>query len=183
MSTPRLRHRPQVEDEDAAALKLGSGMIPKYTWRRDDAEHTRRAEFNNAGCLLISEVKYLLENREKDPPPERPQSHLSATYTCSDSLGDTCLAPPQHACFRASCQPARGRSMLEESFHLITQGGRVSVCQAGRGFKDAEKQEWMKTSIEYRERRTIPQLKETETAEKVEVKRGMKSTHHSSCPH
>lgn len=26
------------------------------------------AEFNNAGCLLISEVKYLLENREKDPP-------------------------------------------------------------------------------------------------------------------
>ena len=68
MSTPRLRHRPQVEDEDAAALKLGSGMIPKYTWRRDDAEHTRRAEFNNAGCLLISEVKYLLENREKDPP-------------------------------------------------------------------------------------------------------------------
>ncbi|GJE90936.1 RNA polymerase II-like protein [Phanerochaete sordida] len=49
MSTPRLRHRPQVEDEDAAALKLGS-------------------EFNNAGCLLISEVKYLLENREKEPP-------------------------------------------------------------------------------------------------------------------
>ena len=26
------------------------------------------AEFNNAGCLLISEVKYLLENRDKDPP-------------------------------------------------------------------------------------------------------------------
>ena len=25
MSTPRLRHRPQVEDEDDAALKLGSG--------------------------------------------------------------------------------------------------------------------------------------------------------------
>lgn len=25
-------------------------------------------EFNNAGCLLISEVKYLLENRDKDPP-------------------------------------------------------------------------------------------------------------------
>ncbi|KAI0684287.1 HRDC-like protein [Cytidiella melzeri] len=49
MATPRLRHRPQTEDEDAAALKLG-------------------AEFNNAGCLLISEVKYLLENREKDAP-------------------------------------------------------------------------------------------------------------------
>ena len=25
-------------------------------------------EFNNAGCLLISEVKYLLENRDKDAP-------------------------------------------------------------------------------------------------------------------
>ncbi|KAI0954840.1 hypothetical protein AcW1_006612 [Taiwanofungus camphoratus] len=49
MTTPRLRHRPQVEDEDASVLKLG-------------------AEFNNAGCLLISEVKYLLENRDKDAP-------------------------------------------------------------------------------------------------------------------
>ncbi|OBZ74206.1 DNA-directed RNA polymerase II subunit rpb4 [Grifola frondosa] len=27
MSTPRLRHRPQVEEEDAAALKLGPGML------------------------------------------------------------------------------------------------------------------------------------------------------------
>jgi hypothetical protein len=26
------------------------------------------SEFNNAGCLLISEVKYLLENRDKDAP-------------------------------------------------------------------------------------------------------------------
>lgn len=26
MATPRLRHRPQTEDEDAAALKLGPGM-------------------------------------------------------------------------------------------------------------------------------------------------------------
>lgn len=25
-------------------------------------------EFNNAGCLLISEVKYLLENRDKEAP-------------------------------------------------------------------------------------------------------------------
>ncbi|KAH8832707.1 HRDC-like protein [Flagelloscypha sp. PMI_526] len=49
MSTVRLRHKPQTEDEDAAALKLGP-------------------EFNNAGCLLISEVKYLLENRDKDAP-------------------------------------------------------------------------------------------------------------------
>ncbi|OCH96253.1 hypothetical protein OBBRIDRAFT_787327 [Obba rivulosa] len=49
MSTPRLRHRPQLEEEDASALKLGP-------------------EFNNAGCLLISEVKYLLENRDKDAP-------------------------------------------------------------------------------------------------------------------
>ncbi|KAJ7210507.1 HRDC-like protein [Mycena pura] len=43
------RHRVQFEDEDASALKLGT-------------------EFNNAGCLLISEVKYLLENRDKDAP-------------------------------------------------------------------------------------------------------------------
>ncbi|KAI0319396.1 HRDC-like protein [Amylostereum chailletii] len=47
--TTRLRHRQQVEEEDASALKLGP-------------------EFNNAGCLLISEVKLLLENRDKDPP-------------------------------------------------------------------------------------------------------------------
>ncbi|QRV74322.1 DNA-directed RNA polymerase II subunit RPB4 [Ceratobasidium sp. AG-Ba] len=46
--TTRTR-RTQNEEEDAAALKLGS-------------------EFNNAGCLLISEVKYLLEHREKDSP-------------------------------------------------------------------------------------------------------------------
>ncbi len=26
------------------------------------------SEFNNAGCLLISEVKYLLENRDKEAP-------------------------------------------------------------------------------------------------------------------
>lgn len=30
MSTPRLRHRPQVEDEDAAALKLGSGTQTQF---------------------------------------------------------------------------------------------------------------------------------------------------------
>ncbi|EPQ56532.1 hypothetical protein GLOTRDRAFT_59842 [Gloeophyllum trabeum ATCC 11539] len=47
--TTRLRHRPQAEDEDASVLKLGPA-------------------FNNAGCLLISEVKYLLENRDKDAP-------------------------------------------------------------------------------------------------------------------
>ncbi|KAJ3491868.1 hypothetical protein NLI96_g401 [Meripilus lineatus] len=47
--TTRLKPRSQVEDEDASALKLG-------------------AEFNNAGCLLISEVKYLLENRDKEAP-------------------------------------------------------------------------------------------------------------------
>ena len=45
----KLRHRPLIEEEDASALKLG-------------------LEFNNAGCLLISEVKYLLENRDKDAP-------------------------------------------------------------------------------------------------------------------
>ncbi|KAG8768552.1 RNA polymerase B, partial [Ceratobasidium sp. 428] len=46
--TTRTR-RTQNEEEDAAALKLGS-------------------EFNQAGCLLISEVTYLLEHRGKDSP-------------------------------------------------------------------------------------------------------------------
>ncbi|KAJ7625582.1 HRDC-like protein [Roridomyces roridus] len=48
-SSNKFRHRSNAEEEDASALKLG-------------------AEFNNAGCLLISEVKYLLENRDKDAP-------------------------------------------------------------------------------------------------------------------
>ncbi|KZV74515.1 hypothetical protein PENSPDRAFT_194909 [Peniophora sp. CONT] len=45
----RVRHRQLVEEEDAGQLKLGS-------------------EFNEAGCLLISEVRYLLENRDKAAP-------------------------------------------------------------------------------------------------------------------
>ncbi|KAL5537123.1 RPB4 [Sanghuangporus sanghuang] len=49
MATPRLHRRTQDQEEDASLLRLGS-------------------EFNNAGCLLISEVKYLLENRDKDAP-------------------------------------------------------------------------------------------------------------------
>ncbi|EGO22350.1 hypothetical protein SERLADRAFT_339075, partial [Serpula lacrymans var. lacrymans S7.9] len=54
--TTRLRHRPLIEEEDASALKLGA--VKRLHW----------SEFNNAGCLLISEVKYLLENRDKDAP-------------------------------------------------------------------------------------------------------------------
>ncbi|KIY71890.1 hypothetical protein CYLTODRAFT_368537 [Cylindrobasidium torrendii FP15055 ss-10] len=38
-----------AEEEDAATLKLGP-------------------DFQNAGCLLISEVKYLLENKDREPP-------------------------------------------------------------------------------------------------------------------
>lgn len=53
----KLRHRPLIEEEDASALKLGP-------------------EFNNAGCLLISEVKYLLENRDKDAPDTAWVSHI-----------------------------------------------------------------------------------------------------------
>ncbi|KAL5492190.1 RPB4 [Sanghuangporus weigelae] len=49
MATPRLHRRTQDQEEDASLLRLGP-------------------EFNNAGCLLISEVKYLLENRDKDAP-------------------------------------------------------------------------------------------------------------------
>jgi len=62
----RLRHKPAHEEEDAAALKLGPGsnIIALYL-----ALHPIFfPEFNNAGCLLISEVKYLLENRDKDAP-------------------------------------------------------------------------------------------------------------------
>lgn len=63
--TTRLRHRPQTEEEDASALKLGPGQKVSISlgWRL-----TISLEFNNAGCLLISEVKYLLENRDKDAP-------------------------------------------------------------------------------------------------------------------
>lgn len=40
-------------------------------------------EFNNAGCLLISEVKYLLENREKDPPDTACVAIVSHIYLCT----------------------------------------------------------------------------------------------------
>ncbi|KAJ8079531.1 RNA polymerase B [Marasmius tenuissimus] len=66
--TTRLRHRPQTEDEDAAALKLGPGALLDYMYTVALADFFARIEFNNAGCLLISEVKYLLENRDKDAP-------------------------------------------------------------------------------------------------------------------
>ncbi|KAJ7020601.1 HRDC-like protein [Mycena alexandri] len=56
--TTKFRHRPQNEEEDASALKLGAEILAS----------SRFSEFNNAGCLLISEVKYLLENRDKDAP-------------------------------------------------------------------------------------------------------------------
>lgn len=64
------RHKAQQEEEDAAALKLGPGRsdITFTLPRRDLTGHFYSPEFNNAGCLLISEVKYLLENRDKDAP-------------------------------------------------------------------------------------------------------------------
>ncbi|KIJ55547.1 hypothetical protein M422DRAFT_220275 [Sphaerobolus stellatus SS14] len=59
---PRLRRRKETEEEDAALLKLGS-------------------EFNNAGCLLISEVKYLLEHRdESKAPPDTPVYNKTLDY-------------------------------------------------------------------------------------------------------
>ena len=42
--------------------------LPCLIQRLTPALITVLAEFNNAGCLLISEVKYLLENRDKDAP-------------------------------------------------------------------------------------------------------------------
>lgn len=65
--TTRLRHRPAGEEEDAAALKLGPGATPWPAYLSFSYIHLLE-EFNNAGCLLISEVKYLLENRDKDAP-------------------------------------------------------------------------------------------------------------------
>lgn len=63
----RLRHRPQTEEEDAAALKLGPGQF-LHIFICNAHITSSMLEFNNAGCLLISEVKYLLENRDKDAP-------------------------------------------------------------------------------------------------------------------
>lgn len=67
------RHKAQQEEEDAAALKLGPGTseihyLPRLILRLTPLLTPELAEFNNAGCLLISEVKYLLENRDKDAP-------------------------------------------------------------------------------------------------------------------
>jgi len=40
-------------------------------------------EFNNAGCLLISEVKYLLENRDKDAPDTAyEENQLLCAFEC-----------------------------------------------------------------------------------------------------
>jgi len=63
----RLRHKPAHEEEDAAALKLGPGSNI-IAWFLAMRSIFFLPEFNNAGCLLISEVKYLLENRDKDAP-------------------------------------------------------------------------------------------------------------------
>ena len=68
------RHKAQQEEEDAAALKLGPGTSSEdasstlFDTATHSCFHSVYAEFNNAGCLLISEVKYLLENRDKDAP-------------------------------------------------------------------------------------------------------------------
>ena len=61
MSTPRLRHRPQVEDEDAAALKLGSGEPVKYlrmlpgTHPKDGRVQQRRLSAHFGGEVLARE--------------------------------------------------------------------------------------------------------------------------------
>ena len=67
MST-KLRHRPLTEEEDASALKLGPGIYHNFLIAYNKNLSFFLLEFNNAGCLLISEVKYLLENRDKDAP-------------------------------------------------------------------------------------------------------------------
>ncbi|KAG8812469.1 RNA polymerase B [Serendipita sp. 399] len=57
----RLGRRTHLEDEDASILKLG-------------------AEFNNAGCLLISEVKILLKEKEGKPGVDNPVFNKTVEY-------------------------------------------------------------------------------------------------------
>ncbi|CAG7851674.1 SubName: Full=Uncharacterized protein {ECO:0000313/EMBL:CCA74453.1} [Serendipita indica DSM 11827] len=59
--TTRLGRRTHLEEEDAATLKLG-------------------AEFNNAGCLLISEVKILLKEKEGKPGVDSPVFNKTVEY-------------------------------------------------------------------------------------------------------
>ena len=49
-------------------LETRSRCVPLNSCVSDRFRCHTAAEFNNAGCLLISEVKYLLENRDKDAP-------------------------------------------------------------------------------------------------------------------
>ena len=74
----RLRNRQHAEEEDASALKLGTGVT--FLDTAIVGELTAVIEFNNAGCLLISEVKYLLENRDKDPPDTALVPHQSPVH-------------------------------------------------------------------------------------------------------
>lgn len=71
MIASRLRRGVLPEEEDAAALKLGPGQTlfnPSYPLAVLAYRLFCCAEFNDAGCLLISEVNLLLENRDKDAP-------------------------------------------------------------------------------------------------------------------
>jgi hypothetical protein len=65
---PHRLRRGQQEEEDAAALKLGAGEPGLFN--QINVTLTLNVEFNNAGCLLISEVKFLLEHRDdtRDAP-------------------------------------------------------------------------------------------------------------------
>ncbi|THH11859.1 hypothetical protein EW145_g373 [Phellinidium pouzarii] len=78
MATPRLHRRTQGEEEDASVLRLGPGMGIRSYQMNNSLTKDEHKEFNNAGCLLISEVKYLLENRDKDAP--------DTAYVCTISL-------------------------------------------------------------------------------------------------
>ncbi|KIM33904.1 hypothetical protein M408DRAFT_325472 [Serendipita vermifera MAFF 305830] len=59
--TARLGRRTHLEEEDASTLKLG-------------------VEFNNAGCLLISEVKILLKEKEGKQGVDGPVFNKTVEY-------------------------------------------------------------------------------------------------------
>lgn len=62
-TSPETTDRGRGRCRSEIGSRWGAGIFS-----RDCAERISSKEFNNAGCLLISEVKYLLENRDKDAP-------------------------------------------------------------------------------------------------------------------
>lgn len=122
------RHKAQQEEEDAAALKLGPGTSEiAFTSPRHGLTGIILSEFNNAGCLLISEVKYLLENRDKDAPdtvsvwqpsPSKPPAqYVCLLSECTTKLWNMSRLLP------SSIPPTRRRLFESRAFSFTEVGG------------------------------------------------------------